>query len=155
MILLDTNVISELMRETPNVSVAAWIGARKSVHFGVTTISIAEIMRGLERLPSGKRRTTLKRKFSAFVRRAFDSRIFAFDEESAYMYGTVAMRRETAGLHAEPVDMMIAAVAVTLKASIATRNIKDFEGCDVPLINPWEIVSCSRGSTTERGSSAT
>jgi predicted nucleic acid-binding protein len=138
MILLDTNVISELMRETPDMSVALWISARKPMHFGVTTISIAEIMRGLERLPKGKRRSTLKTNFDSFVNQAFGNRVFTFDEEAAHLYGMVAMKREKAGLHAEPVDMMIAAVAVSLKASIATRNIKDFEGCGVSLINPWE-----------------
>ncbi len=138
MILLDTNVISELMRETPDTSVAAWISTQKSVHFGVTTISIAEIMRGLERLPEGRRRSTLKTNFDRFMSQAFNNRVFTFDVESAHLYGVTAMKREKSGRHAEPVDMMIAAIATSLNASIATRNLKDFEGCGISLINPWE-----------------
>ncbi|NEP09220.1 MAG: type II toxin-antitoxin system VapC family toxin [Symploca sp. SIO2C1] len=141
MIILDTNVISELMREAPNQAVAEWIASHKSFHLALTTISIAEIQRGLARLPKGKRRTELESNFSSFIKQAFSGRIYTFDEDAAYTYGNVSMQRETIGLHADAVDMMIAAIATSQNASIATRNVKDFEECGVHIINPWDYVS--------------
>lgn len=75
MILLDTNVISEMMREVPDGRVAAWLGRQKSLHLAVTTITIAEIQRGLKRLPAGKRRKTLEANFADFISRGFQGRV--------------------------------------------------------------------------------
>jgi len=141
MIILDTNVISELMRESPNETVAEWSASHKPFHLALTTISIAEIQRSLERLPKGKRRTELESSFSHFIKQAFSGRIYTFDEDAAYIYGKVSMRRERVGLNADAVDMMIAAIAISQNASIATRNVKDFEECGVNIINPWDYVS--------------
>ena len=138
MIILDTNVISELMKEQPDSQVKQWIGSQKPQDLALTAIAIAEITRGLSRLPKGKRRDILEQNFTAFVHDAFGGRIFPFDEEAALLYGGLSATREQAGMKAAPVDLMIASIAKNHNASIATRNIKDFTGCAITLSNPWE-----------------
>lgn len=137
MILLDTNVISEMMRDEPDGRVAAWMGRQKSLHLAVSTITLAEIQRGLKRLPAGKRRKVLEANFAEFIARGFEGRVLAFDEAAARIYGDVCALRESKGLHADPVDLMIAATAKAADAGIATRNTADFEHCGIKLINPW------------------
>ena len=137
MILLDTNVVSELMREDPAARVAAWIVGQKAIHLGVSTIAIAEIRRGLARLPPGKRRTRLETSFTAFITEAFGDRIFVFDETAANLYGEIAAKREKDGFTVDAVDLMIAATARSLNAAIATRNTKAFVGCRIKLVDPW------------------
>lgn len=137
MILLDTNVISEMMRDEPDVRAAAWMGRQKSLHLTVSTITLAEIQRGLKRLPAGKRRKVLEASFAEFISRGFEGRVLAFDEPAARIYGDLCALRESKGLHADPVDLMIAATAKAADASIATRNTGDFEHCGIKLINPW------------------
>jgi predicted nucleic acid-binding protein len=138
MIILDTNVVSELMRVEANENVKRWLSNQIMSNLALTSITIAEIQRGLERLPIGKRRKKLEESFSLFFMDAFNNRIFSFDEESAYMYGKLSSKREKAGLHTDAVDMMIAAIAKVHKASIATRNVSDFESCGIKIINPWK-----------------
>lgn len=138
MILLDTNVISEMMREVPDGRVVAWLGRQKSLHLAVTTITIAEIQRGLKRLPAGKRRKTLEANFADFISRGFQGRVIPFDEPAARLYGDVCALRESKGLHADALDLMIAAIAKAADASLATRNTGDFEHCGIKLINPWK-----------------
>lgn len=140
MILLDTNVVSELMREAPEGAVRQWIEAQNPITLGITTITIAEIQYGIARLPKGKRRTQLTQSFEAFVRHAFGDRVFPFHVPAAYLYGVMAAEREQAGMKVDAVDMMIAAIAKSEKAAVATRNTKDFEGCGLRLINPWRQV---------------
>ncbi len=139
MIILDTNVISELMREKPHENVKAWIAAHKPANLSLTTIVIAEIQRGLVRLPKGRRRKTLESNFSTFITDAFSDRIFSFDEEAAYIYGGIAAKREKEGFSTDTVDLMIAAIVKSQNASIATRNTTDFEGCGIKIINPWNF----------------
>ena len=138
MIILDTNVISELMRPSPDAAVADWIASRKLLNLAVTTITLAEIHRGLRRLPTGRRRSDLEHRFSDFLSRGFDDgRILSFDLAAAECYGDTCRLRESKGLHAEPVDMMIAAVARRVGASLATRNLGDIEGCGLRLLDAW------------------
>lgn len=137
MIILDTNIISELMRELPDANVRQWISTQKPIYLGITTITIAEIRRGLMRLPMGKRRARLTASFTDFVTEAFSGRIFSFDEEAAYSYGEIAAQCETGGFNTDAVDLMIAAIVKSQHAAIATRNVKDFSGCGVEIINPW------------------
>jgi len=138
MIILDTNVISELMREKPDPNVKQWVDQQKAIHLSLTTITIAEIQRGLMRLPPGKRRTNLETNFNRFVNAAFAGRVYSFNQEAAYLYGQIAAQREHCGFHADAVDLMVAAIAKSEDAKIATRNIKGFSGCSIDLINPWE-----------------
>ena len=138
MILLDTNVFSELMRPQADARVKAWILKQKSVDLIISTITIAEIQYGIARLPAGKRQSDLQERFLAFVKEAFRGRIYGFDETAAHLYGAIATNCEKIGNNADAVDLMIAAIAASQKAKIATRNIKDFKGCGVKIINPWK-----------------
>ncbi len=138
MIILDTNVISELMKERPDSRVAQWLSLQRPQDLALTAFAIAEISRGLSRLPKGKRRNTFEQNFTSFVHEAFTGRIFPFDEDAALLCGNLANMREKVGMTADPVDLMIASIAKSHNASIATRNIKDFSGCGIILINPWE-----------------
>jgi predicted nucleic acid-binding protein len=143
MIILDTNVISELMKEQSDSQVKQWIGSQKPKDLALTPIGIAEITRGLSCLPKGIRRDILEQNFTAFVHDAFGGRIFPFDEEAALFYGGLSATREQAGMTADPVFLVIASIAKNHNASIATRNIKDFTGCAITLSNPWE--KCNSG----------
>ena len=138
MILLDTNVISELMRPVPDDGVRAWISANDPLDLVVTTITVAEIRRGILRLPNGRQRARLEDSFSAFVEEAFGDRLLVFDRAAAYACGEISAAREQRGLHADTVDMMIAAVVKTAGATLATRNMSDFEPCGIALVNPWQ-----------------
>lgn len=138
MIILDTNVISELMRVNPEPIVLKWIEGQKATNLSITAIGIAEIQRGILRLPKGKKRKTLHENFIAFIENAFAGRILPFDERAAYLYGEIASDREKAGFNTDAIDLMIAAIAKNYNATIATRNIKDFKDCGVKLINPWD-----------------
>jgi len=140
-IILDTNVISEIMRPEPNAGVKAWLAAQDPLALAVTSITVAEIQRGIVRLPKGKRRKGLEDRFAAFIEASFTGRLLAFDEAAAYSCGQAAARREQKGLHADAVDMMIAGIVVSTKASLATRNTSDFEECGIRLINPWQAGS--------------
>ena len=136
MIILDTNVISEIMRPEPDAGVKAWLAALDPLDLAVTSITVAEIQRGIVRLPKGRRRTGLANRFAAFIEASFAGRLLAFDKAAAYACGEVSARREQKGLHADAVDMMIAGIVATTRGS-ATRNITDFNECGIPLINPW------------------
>ena len=138
MIVLDTNVISELMRPAPDHRVRAWLAARDPLELAITTITVAEIRRGIVRLPNGRHRKRLEEKFSAFVEEAFVGRLLVFDQAAAYACGEVSAARERTGLHADAVDMMIAAIVKSAGATLATRNTSDFEQCGIRLANPWQ-----------------
>ena len=137
MIILDTNVISEFMRKAPDPRVQHWAEQQRSHRLTVTTITVAEIGRGIARLPAGKRRSDLDIRFEDFMTAAFQERVLPFDLDAARVYGTLAAGREHAGLHADAVDLMIASIAHIHGATIATRNLSDFEGCGLDLVDPW------------------
>ena len=125
------------MRSAPDVGVKAWLAAQDPLELATTTITIAEIQRGIVRLPSGRRRKSLEERFLAFVEEAFSGRLLAFDRDAAYACGEVSAQRERKGLNADAVDMMIAAIVKTAAARLATRNTRDFEECGIALVNPW------------------
>ncbi len=89
-------------------------------------------------MPKGKRRSKLELNFDGFITEAFSGRVFSFDETAAYIYGDIAAKREKEGFNTDAVDLMLAAIAKSRNASIATRNTKDFEGCGIKIINPWK-----------------
>lgn len=138
MVLLDTNVISELMRESPDPTVARWLSKQKIMQALVSAITIAEIGYGLARLPMGKRRQRLESKFESFLADGFEGRILPFDANAAFFYPKMCAKREKQGFAIDSVDLMIAAIARNANATLATRNTKDFRHCGVQLVNPWE-----------------
>ena len=137
MILLDTNVLSELMRPAPDPAVAAWVASRSAVGLATTTITKAEILHGIARLPSGRRRAALQRAAAAMFDEEFGERVLPFDSAAAPHYASLRSARERAGRPISAFDAQIAAIARTHRATIATRDLGGFEDCGVPLVDPW------------------
>lgn len=138
MIVLDTNVVSELMRASRSEVVLAWFSAQQDADgLFVTTITLAEILYGIELLPKGKRRDGLERQADAMFTQDFGGRILPFDDPAARIFPLLAAGRRRLGRPIELFDAQIAAIARVHGASLATRNTHDFEGCGVKLINPW------------------
>lgn len=137
MILIDTNIISELMKLKPDVKVLHWLNQQETDQLFITTVSIAEIMYGLQSLPDGKRRYFLEIAFEKAIEEGFRDRILAFDEEAARVYGRIMAHRKKLGRPMSILDGQIAAIAFVFHCKLATRNIKDFQNCDLELINPF------------------
>jgi predicted nucleic acid-binding protein len=136
MIILDTNVLSELMRPEPEAMVLQWMTAQTDALY-VTALSYAEILLGIDLLPQGQRRQRLDKQATAMFIEDFAGRILGFDRATAPAYAALVGARQRAGQRLNPVDGMIAAIAHVHNAAIATRD-GDFAGCGVPLINPWQ-----------------
>src|ERR1700748_2211968 len=136
MIVLDTNVLSELMRAEPEQAVLRWMAAQTDPLY-VTALSYAEILFGIDLLPLGRKRQQLSEQAAAMFNEDFAGRILSFDLATAPAYAAIASQRRQSGQHLGPVDGMIAAIAHVHGAAIATRD-GDFAGCGVTLINPWQ-----------------
>jgi toxin FitB len=137
MILIDTNVVSEMMKTSPALSVIAWLDRQETTQLFLTTITIAEISYGLNILPNGNRRILLEDAFNQTTLSAFKQRILAFDEPAAHLYGKIMGQRKESGRPLSIPDGQIAAIARAHGATIATRNIRDFVDCGIELINPF------------------
>ena len=137
MIILDTNIISEMMKTSPFSKVIHWIDRQEATELFITTISITEITYGINVLPKGNRRRSLEDAFNKTIREAFEHRIFFFDEPAAHLYGKLMSHRKKLGKPLSILDGQIAAIALANEASIATRNIRDFANCKLDLINPF------------------
>lgn len=139
MIVLDTNVISEIVRREPNERVVAWLSDLTD-DAAITAITIAELLAGVRRLPSGKRKALL----SGAIDEALEpyrgtSAILSFDDRAAQECAEVFVAREQMGLPVHTADAQIAAICRVHGATCATRNGKDFEGTGVKLVNPWDV----------------
>lgn len=135
MILLDTNVLSELTKPTPNDKVVAWLGQTEPA-LAIPTIAIAEMAYGIEKLTEGKRREHL----STALRRlaeSFDDRLLPFDLAAAWAYGDILAIARKAGQPMSVPDAAIAAIARSNDCALATRNIKDFQTTGLDLTDPW------------------
>ncbi len=137
MILLDTNVVSALMRREPDPSVVAWLDAQPPESVWTTSITVFEVRMGLDLLARGKRRNALEEAFSCALEDDFENRIAAFDRSAAEAAGRIAAARRRAGRPVEIRDVQIAGIATARKATLATRNVRHFEGLSVPLVDPW------------------
>jgi hypothetical protein len=137
MFILDTNVVSELMRPFPEQAVLRWLQGQTLDQLAVTAVTVAEILYGLDRLPKGRRRTDLSHQFQLFLARGFTDRVLPFDERAARAYAELKGTRDRAGRPIAGYDAMIAAIAQVHGAEVATRNVKDFEGCSVAVLDPW------------------
>ena len=137
MIILDTNIVSEMMKTAPFRTVLDWLNAQDAASLYVTTITLAEIGYGLRLLPDGQRRRLLAERFDRFIAGAFDQRILSFDEAAARAYGDIMGHRKELGRPISITDGQIAAIARANGFGIATRNIKDFEDSQIALINPF------------------
>lgn len=137
MIILDTNVASELMKPSPAPIVANWVSARGANELCTTSITLAEIRYGIERLPAGSRRDLLKETADE-VFAAFEGQVLPFDFAAATHYPMIVTRRDRAGLPIDGFDAQIASICHTHDAALATRNVKDFRGTGIVLIDPWQ-----------------
>jgi toxin FitB len=137
-IILDTNVISELTRPVPDSGVIAWVDSQPTEETAVTAITVAELRYGVRRLPDGRRKTELSEAVSALVDADFRGRVEAFDALAAEQYADVVATRERTGGPISTSDAQIAAICRVLNATLATRNTADFTGTGVGLINPWK-----------------
>jgi toxin FitB len=137
MIVLDTNVVSELLRPTPDSSVITWLGEQPPAALFTTTVTRAEVLYGIRVLPAGRRRRNLLDAALAIFNEDLAEHVLTFDNDAADAYAEIAESRRAAGKPISQFDAMIAAMARSRGASLATRNAKDFAGCGIDVVNPW------------------
>lgn len=137
MIILDTNVVSELLRPAPESRVEAWLARQDGGQVFLTSVSEAELRTGVAIMANGKRRDELAEAIDAMLREDFQGRILSFDSAAASAYATIAAVRRAAGRPISQFDCQIAAIGRLHAAAVATRNAKDFEGCGIEVIDPW------------------
>ena len=137
MIILDTNIVSELMKPSPASEVQSWLLHLGDTPLATTAISISEIVYGLARLPEGQRKAALTSRFEEYVGAHSPLAVLPFDDIAAREAGRMRALRQAAGLNAQPSDMMIAGIAAATGAALATRNVKDFETLAIQIIDPW------------------
>lgn len=136
MILLDTNVLSELIRPAPDPAVMSWLAATANSELGTATPVMAEMLLGVGALPAGKRRDSLMRAV-ATVLDSLSGRVWAFDEGAAAEYALIVVERRDAGTPISTMDAQIAAIARSREATVATRDLAGLSCSGLTLINPW------------------
>lgn len=137
-VVLDTNVISELMRLAPDLRVQAWVLEVPPATVYTTSVTLAEVRFGIARLPAGRRRTLLADAADDIFER-FADRVLPFDVAAADQYGDLVVEREQAGAPISGFDAQIAAICRSRRATLATRNTDDFSRLGLDLIDPWVI----------------
>lgn len=139
MILLDTNVVSEVMRPKPQESVLDWLNSHRTEALHISAITIAEIGYGLHVLPAGKRRQMLEGRFDLFIASGFAQRVLPFDQRAARLYADLMGQRRKLGQPMSILDGQIAAIARANRFAVATRNVRDFERCGLENVNPFDF----------------
>ena len=137
MILLDTNIVSELMRRAPSPAVMSWLGAQPASSLFISAVTEAELRYGVMLLPEGRWRADLMTALEAMLAEDFAARILPFDSAAAVAFAVIAASRRQAGKPISQFDAQIAAIAHSRGAALATRNVADFAECGVEIINPW------------------
>ncbi len=138
MIVLDTNVVSELMKAKPSPAVLAWIARGDSSGYCTTSITQAEILHGVMLLPASRRRRAIESAAEAMFATDFAGRILAFDSSAARSYAELVSDRRRRARPISQFDAQIAAIARVAGATLATRNVRDFEHCGIGDVDPWE-----------------
>lgn len=141
MLIFDTNIISETMRPAPNPDIVQWINDQPSDSVWTTSITVFEILTGIEKLPDGKRKRRLRAMFEICLVEDFHGRVIEFDINAASAAAALAAQLHRAGQTVDMRDLQIAGIAVAKKAILVTRNVKDFQQMNLPLINPWDSPS--------------
>jgi toxin FitB len=136
-IVLDTNVLSELMKPQGLITVKSWVGAQSRENLYITSITKAEILYGIAILPEGKRSRMLRESAQAMFREDFARQILNFDEQAASCFAEIAAHRQKIGRPLAQADGQIAAICLANNATIATRNVDDFLNCQIEIVNPW------------------
>lgn len=140
MLIFDTNVLSETMRLRPNPDIIGWIDGHPSNSFWTTSITVFEIFAGIERMDDGKRKRNFREMFEASLVEDFNGRIVDFDTPAASAAATIAGHLYGIGHAVEIRDLQIAGIVLARKATLVTRNVKDFQHSGIRLINPWDEV---------------
>jgi predicted nucleic acid-binding protein len=144
MIVLDTNVISEIMRERPDPVVLKWLDHQPEKDLWTTSVVIAELLVGIEMSPPGRKQKALREAVEGMIADDFRGQVVAFNLPAARLYAEIVASRKKIGRPIREMDAQIAAVARVHGATLATRDVRDFAGCDLDLVNPWR-----RGDTDE------
>ena len=134
---LDTNVVSELMRPAPNPHVLAWMASHAAARMCLASVSEAELRYGIAVLPAGHRRAVLADALEAMLATEFENNVLSFDSAAARLYADFAARRRAAGRPITHADCQIAATAHVANAALATRNIRDFDGLALDVVDPF------------------
>ncbi|MFA9462406.1 type II toxin-antitoxin system VapC family toxin [Thiohalorhabdus methylotrophus] len=137
MIVLDTNVVSELMRPAPNTKVVAWVDGWPAGELAVTALTVAEVLYGIERLDDGQRKEMLQALARTMFEEEFGDRVLSFGAEEAEVYAGLVTRRQAQGRPISMADAQIAAITICRGAKLATRNVEDFAGLSLEVVNPW------------------
>lgn len=137
MIILDTNVVSELLRPEPSSLVETWLARQDGADVFLTAVGESELRHGVAVLPAGRRRNLLAKAISSILEEDFRNRILPFDSAADRAYAAIAVSRRSAGRPISQFDCQIAAIVACHSAVLATRNTTDFEGCGIEMINPW------------------
>nr|VFJ62702.1 MAG: hypothetical protein BECKFW1821A_GA0114235_11347 [Candidatus Kentron sp. FW] len=144
MIILDTNVVSEPMKANSDPAVRTWLDRQVPQTLYLATTSLAELLLGIELLPTGKRRKGLDVALNKLIVSLFGSRILPFDQSAAVVYATLSSKARTHGYTLSMADGQIAAIAALHGFAVATRDMAPFSAVDVPVINPWETTDTSQ-----------
>jgi toxin FitB len=137
LIVLDTNVLSALMRQEPDGVAEAWLDRLPAESVWTTSITVFEVSLGLELLAAGRRRRVLEDAFARALAEDFEDRVLPFDQAAARVAGSIAASQRRAGKPVEIRDVQIAAICRARKATLATRNVRHFDGLELTLLNPW------------------
>lgn len=138
MIVLDTNVLSALMRDVPAIPVVEWLDAQAAESVWITSVTVFEARFGIRLLPAGKRRKSLESTFDALLAEDLEGRVLDFDMSAANAAADLAASRQRAGRPVDVRDTLIAGIVMARRATLATRNVKHFADLSVPVVNPWE-----------------
>ena len=137
MFVLDTNVVSELMRAAPEPAVEAWVAQQRAADMYFTAIGEAELRYGVAIMPAGRRRDALTAAVDGLIREDFGGRVLPFDSAAARAYAEIAAARRSAGRPVSQADCQIAAIALTRGFAVATRNVPDFADMGIEIADPW------------------
>ena len=137
MILLDTNVLSALMRDPPAAAVVAWLDRQDPATVWTTAVTVFEIRFGLARMAEGRNRAALETAFEGLLREDLAGRVVPFDRVAAEAAGALAAKREAAGRTVDVRDTLIAGIAIAWKASVATRNVRHYKDLETGVVDPW------------------
>lgn len=138
MIILDTNVISDLMSDQPDHAVVHWLNRQPRNALWMSSITVYEILTGLATMPPGRRQARMRDAFDAAFTMDFESRALEFDVAAVRAAASITARRQREGHRVDLHDTQIAGIATARRATIATRNLRHFDDLDVPVVNPWE-----------------
>jgi predicted nucleic acid-binding protein len=137
MIILDTNVLSALMRTAPEAPVVTWLDRQPAESIWITSITLFEARLGLALLPAGRRRRTLEAVFTQLLKEDLENRVLDFDSAAAIEAASLASGRQKGGRPVDIRDTLIAGIALARHATLATRNVRHFRDLKVPIVDPW------------------